>query len=125
MTATNSIGTSDVSAASAGVVPVDVPGSPFGVQATRGNGKITLSFVPSLLVSGSPTIDFTATCSPGGQSTTGAASPLDVTGLTNGVLHACSVTARNAVGSSPPSVPAIAVPGEQKPASACTTARAS
>ncbi len=50
---------------------------------------------------GSAILDYTATC--GTASVTGTASPLTIGGLSNGVTHACSVVARNAIGTGPAS----------------------
>jgi ABC-type transport system substrate-binding protein len=54
--------------------------------------------------------DYTATCVPDGASITGGTSPLTVTGLSNGTRYDCVVTARNAVGSGPVSVPSSVIP---------------
>jgi hypothetical protein len=78
-----------------------VPGSPRNVAASPGNGRAMVTFAKPLSNGGSGILDYTATC--GSRSTTGSGSPLVVTGLTNGVLVQCTVTARNAVGTSPPS----------------------
>jgi hypothetical protein len=84
-----------------------VPGAPTGVSAARGNAQATVSFSPPASDGGSTILDYTATC--GSQSKTGAASPLVVTGLTNGTTVGCTVKARNAVGSGPASSPAVLV----------------
>lgn len=77
-------GVSAASAASAAITPASVPGAPTGVSATRGNGQATVAFTLGA-PNGSPITSVTVTCSPSG-SATGAASPLVVTGLTNGIL---------------------------------------
>ena len=101
VTATNAVGTSPASAVSNGVTPMTVPGAPTGVTATAGNASATVSFTvpPS---GGSPITLYTVTSS-GGQKATGAASPITVTGLTNGTTYTFTVTAANAVGTSPAS----------------------
>src|SRR3982074_3301491 len=45
----------------------------------------------------------------GGQTATGAGSPITVTGLTNGDSYTLTVTATNTVGTGPPSQPSNAV----------------
>ena len=53
---------------------------------------------PANLGGASGIVSYKATC--GAQNTSGAASPLVVTGLTNGTSYTCSVTANNGVGDS-------------------------
>jgi len=111
--ARNAVGTGPASAPSNSATPLSVPFAPTGVVATAGNAQITVAFTPGAN-GGSPILDFTATC--GSQSTTGAGSPLVVTGLTNGTPYTCTVTARNAAGSSAPSTASnsatpVTVPG--------------
>jgi hypothetical protein len=80
------------------------PDAPTLVSALPGDGQITVAFTPP--INGSPT-SFTASCpsSNGGTlgSLLGAASPLVVTGLTNGRTYTCSVVASNIDGDSMPS----------------------
>src|SRR6185312_11111667 len=80
-----------------------VPLPPTGVTAAAGNAQATVSFAPPTDRTSLPLIDFTVTC--GTQKATGTGSPIGVTGLANGVAETCTVTARNATGSSPPSAP--------------------
>ncbi|MBX3671753.1 MAG: IPTL-CTERM sorting domain-containing protein [Burkholderiales bacterium] len=111
--ARNGVGTGPASGASNSATPMTVPDAPTGATATAGNAQVTVAFTPAG-DGGSPILDFTATC--GSQSTTGAGSPLVVTGLTNGTPYTCTVTARNAAGSSAPSTASnsatpVTVPG--------------
>jgi hypothetical protein len=98
--ARNEVGSSAASNA-VSVTPVGAPQAPTLISAMRGDGSASLDFTAPSNNGGSPILDYTATC--GTQSTTGATSPLLVSGLSNGVQVSCSVTARNAIGSSPAS----------------------
>lgn len=81
------------------------PGAPTGVTIAVGNGSLTLTFAAPGSSGSSAIIDYTASCTGGGstRTATGTASPITVTGLANGTTYNCTVTARNAVGSSPAS----------------------
>lgn len=78
------------------------PGSPTGITIATGNGTLTVSFTAPGSSGSSAIIDYTASCTGGGatRTATGTSSPLTVTNLSNGTSYSCSVTARNAVGSS-------------------------
>ncbi|MBL8521835.1 MAG: choice-of-anchor D domain-containing protein, partial [Betaproteobacteria bacterium] len=78
-----------------------VPNAPTIGTATAGNGQVTIAFTAPMNDGSSPITSYTATC--GGQSASGANSPITVTGLTNGTPINCTVVATNAIGSSPPS----------------------
>ncbi len=91
-------------AASASIaVNANVPGAPVIGTATPGNGAASIAFAAPASDGGSAILDFTVTCNPGPQSATAAVSPIALSGLTNGTPYVCSVTARNAAGSSAPS----------------------
>ena len=66
-------------------------GAPTNVIAVAGNNQVTVSFTapPN---EANIEISYTVTSSPGGISVTGAASPLTVTGLTNGIAYTFIVT---------------------------------
>lgn len=91
------------------VTPGLVPDAPTIGPATRSNGQILVDFTPAA-PNGVAVIDFTATCLPGPVSVTAATGPITVPGLTNGTAYSCSVTARNAIGSSQPSASVTATP---------------
>jgi len=110
--ATNGIGTSSSSAASA----TATPGSVTSVTATVGFGRSTIAWVAStqsLAVSG-----YLVTSSPGGYTCTApsSASACTITGLTNGVVYTFVVTTSFATGvsasslSSDPTTPGYTVP---------------
>jgi M6 family metalloprotease-like protein len=99
VTATNSVGTGTASAASNGVTPViSAPDAPNGVTAIAGNTQATVSFTAPVNDGGSAITGYIATSSPGNITATGTASPITVTGLTNGAAYTFTVTATNAVG---------------------------
>jgi streptogramin lyase len=79
-----------------------VPGSPTNVSASRGNASASVSFTAPADDGGSPITGFGAVCksSDGGETGIGSATstPVIVSGLTNGHLYSCTVTATNIVG---------------------------
>jgi hypothetical protein len=102
VTATNAIGSGPASPASAAVTPAAPPGASAIGIATPGNGQATVNFGAPSADGGSPIFSYTVTASPGGNSVTGPASPLIVTGLTNGITYTFSVTATNNTGQTGP-----------------------
>ncbi|WP_165371503.1 hypothetical protein [Pseudolysobacter antarcticus] len=105
--ANNVIGNSAPSAPSNSVTPATVADAPMNVVATRGNAQVNVAFDAGEGNGGAAVNGFTATC--GGQSISGAASPLLVTGLSNGTPVNCSVIASNDVGNSLASSPSNTV----------------
>ena len=75
------------------------PAAPALTAVNAGNQSLSAVFTPG---AGGAT-SYTATANPGGLTVTGAASPLNFTGLTNGTTYTVTVTATNAVGTSAPS----------------------
>ena len=69
--------------------------------ATAGNAQATVSFTAPASTGGSAITSYKATC--GSQSLSGTASPITVTGLSNGTSYICTATATNAFGISTPS----------------------
>src|SRR5664280_1188921 len=105
VSATNAVGTSPASLASAVVTPKTVPGAPTGVLATPGNAAAAVSWTAPSSNGGSAVTKYTVTASPGGRTaTTTGATQATVTGLTNGTAHKFTVSATNAAGSSPASL---------------------
>ena len=112
MTAKNTIGTSPSSAPSNAVTPTTgatAPGAPTGVTATAGNGQATVAFTVPGSDGGSTITGYTVTSTPGNLHVGGTASPITVTGLTNGQSYTFTVTATNAIGTSQPSAVSSAV----------------
>lgn len=109
--ATNGAGTGPASAAvsvtpsaSTPLPPVVVPGAPGLTLATPLDGRVKLTFVPPDN-NGGAAPNYTATCSAGAStlSASGSASPLYVTGMSNGLTYSCTVKASNSAGAGPAS----------------------
>ena len=93
----NAIGTGAASAASNAIVPATTPAAPTAVTADTGNGQETVSWTAGNAEGGTVsrynvTATDTTTPANGGQTATGAASPVTVTGLTNGDSYTFTVT---------------------------------
>ena len=119
--ATNASGTAETASSSA-VIPYTVPNAPTNVIATAANAQAVVKFTPpsnTYPSNGGSTITgygYTVTSNPGGISVNNTASPITITGLTNGTSYTFTVVAKNAAGSSLPSAPSapiipVTVPG--------------
>jgi len=80
-----------------------VPEVPTIATATAGDTQATVNFIAPTFTGGSTITGYTVTSSPGGITATGTASPIIVTGLTNGTAYTFTVTATNSAGTSAPS----------------------
>jgi virginiamycin B lyase len=105
-----SVNQSFIAGASApyGVAVLTVPGAPTGVSASAEGGQASVAFTaPS--GNGSAVTSYTVTADPGGQTSTGTASPIAVTGLAQDTEYTFTVTATNGVGTGSPSEPSNSV----------------
>ncbi|MFX3634577.1 MAG: S-layer homology domain-containing protein [Candidatus Pristimantibacillus sp.] len=79
--------------------PFTVPDAPTISAVTADNGQALVHFTPPLNDGGRPITSYEVTASPGGTTATGSASPIKVTGLTNGTTYTFTVKAINLAGS--------------------------
>ena len=82
--ATNGLGPGPASAPSNAVTPATTPSAPTAVTATAGDAAASVAFAAPASNGGAPITGYTVVASPGGASATGTASPIVVSGLTNG-----------------------------------------
>ena len=76
------------------------PAAPTGVSVVVAPGEASVSFTAPAFTGGTPIALYTVHVSPGGQTVTGNASPIQVTGLSNGTSYTFAVTATNGTGTS-------------------------
>lgn len=86
-----------------------VPGAPTSIVAVPGNGQVSVSFTAPTFNGSNPVTSYKVTSTTGGFTVSGAASPLIVTGLTNGTAYTFTVTATNSTGTSPASLASTSV----------------
>lgn len=120
VTARNALGAGAPSNALA-ATPATVPDAPTITNAQPGDGSVTMSFAAPASDGGSPIDYYRMVCS--GKITTGPASPLVVTGLTNGTAAICSLFAHNAVGLSAIAGPVTVTPAAAPDAPVLTAAQ--
>ncbi len=89
--------------------PMTVPGAPTDVSAPKGNGQASVSWTPPASNGGSAITEYTVTASGGQIAHTTGATKVTVIGLTNGTAYTFTVTATNAIGTSPASAASTAV----------------
>ncbi|WP_312237991.1 autotransporter domain-containing protein [Stenotrophomonas sp.] len=110
---TDTVGNGNIAAYSSGaahtVAIPTAPGAPGIGTPTPGNGQVSVAFTAPASDGGSAITGYTVTASPGGFTATGAASPLLVSGLSNGTAYTFTVTATNASGTSAASAASAAV----------------
>ena len=80
-----------------------VPGAPTIGTATAGDTAATVTFAAPASSGGAAITTYTVTSAPPGGTGTGPTSPINVTGLTNGVAYTFTVTATNSAGTGPAS----------------------
>ncbi|RXZ78977.1 hypothetical protein EBB07_24905 [Paenibacillaceae bacterium] len=104
--ATNESDSSEPSAHSTSVAPIaDLPSAPVNVQATAGDQSASVSFDAPDNDGGSPITGYTVTAwnsatGNADQTAEGAASPITVNGLANGVSYTFTLVAKNVSGNS-------------------------
>ena len=97
VTATNNVPLTGPAGTAAPVTPRTVPDAPTIGAATPGNTSASVAF--SANGNGGAAIDnFRVSCNPGSIVVTGAASPINLTGLSNGTAYTCSAAAHNVAG---------------------------
>jgi len=82
---------------------LNAPDAPTGVSGTAGDTQVSVSFTSPSDVGGSAITGYRVTDSTGAFGASGSASPITVTGLTNGTSYTFNVWAINAFGYSAPS----------------------
>jgi hypothetical protein len=82
------------------VAPASVPGAPTITSVTAGDASATVVFSAPSSTGGATISSYTASCagSTGTKTGSATASPIKVSGLTNGSTYACTVTATNSAG---------------------------
>ncbi|WGX94628.1 fibronectin type III domain-containing protein [Nocardioides sp. L-11A] len=108
VTATNDVGDGTPSQPSTAVTPAAVPGQVAAPTATRGDGSAVVAWAPAP-ANGAAITGYTVTAAPGGHEVVVAGTTALVNGLDNGTAYTFTVTASNALGDGPASVPSSAV----------------
>ncbi len=96
------------------------PGIPTSVSATAGNAQATVTFSAPASNGGATITAYTVTSTPGSFTASGSASPITVTGLSNGTSYTFTVTATNSAGTSSASTASNSVTPTIPPATTFT-----
>jgi phospholipase C len=102
-------GSRDAALGDTWVYGATVPDAPTIGNATAGDAQATVSFTPPALTGGLPVTGYTATATDlttpahGGETSSGASSPITVGGLANGDSYTFAVSATNGAGTGPAS----------------------
>ncbi len=102
-------GGSSASSNEVSAMPKTFAAAPMGVTAVTGDGQAIISFTLPADNGGSALTGYEVTSSPGNIRVMGTASPITVTGLSNGTAYTFTVKAVNSAGSSMASAPSNAV----------------
>jgi hypothetical protein len=111
--AVNAAGEGPLSPQSGTTTPRTVPGAPRNVTATPGNSQVVLAWVAPADNGGAAISGYTVTLSAGGsvvRTESASASPLTLTGLTNGTEYGFTVSATNTAGTGAATAPVLATP---------------
>jgi len=95
--------------AGSGTTSPTVPSAPTAVVATAGDASASVAFTAPASNGGAAITSYTVAASPGTATASGSASPITVSGLTNGTSYTFTVTATNVAGPGPASAPSNSV----------------
>lgn len=100
------------------------PGAPTIGTATAGDGSATIAFTAPASNGGAAITGYVASCTGAGvtRSANGTASPISVSGLSNGTSYSCTVTATNSAGTSAASAAVSVTPSASATGSGTSTA---
>ena len=96
---------------------ISAPGAPNGLTGTAADGSVSLAFEAPASNGGAAITGYTAGCTAGSTTRTasGGASPIVVTGLSNGTAYTCTVAATNSVGTGAAATVAVTPAGTVVP----------